>query len=119
MALAGGGEGRVGDGGADRGHTWLAHAGGGLGRGDDMDLDLWHVVDAQDLVAVEVRLFDLAVLQRDRAVERRAQAEADAPSIWAAMTSGLTATPQSTAQTTRSTLTLPSAPTVTSVTWAT
>jgi hypothetical protein len=44
-----------------------------------MDLDLRHVIDAQDLVAVEVRLFDLAVLQRDRAVERRAQAEADAP----------------------------------------
>ena len=119
MALAGGGEDGVSNGGADRGDTWLAHSGGGLGRGDDMDLDLRHVVDAQDLVAVEVRLLDLAVFQRDRAIQRCAEAEADAPSIWAAMTSGLTATPQSTAQITRSTLTLPSPPTVTSATWAT
>ncbi len=41
------------------------------------------------------------------------------PSIWAAMMSGLIGVPQSTAHTTRSTLTCPSLPTLTSATWAT
>ena len=51
---------------------------GGFGRLHDMHLDLRHLVDAQHLIGVEVGLLDLAVLQRDRAIERRAEAEADA-----------------------------------------
>jgi hypothetical protein len=43
-----------------------------------MHLDLRHFSHPQHLVAVEVVLLDLAVLQRDRAVQRRAEPETDA-----------------------------------------
>ena len=54
-------------------------AGRRLGRLNDVDLDLRHLVDAQHLLADEVSLFDFAVLERNCAVKRGAQAEADAP----------------------------------------
>ena len=79
MALAGCGEDGVGDGRADRSDPRLANAGGRVARRNDMDLDPRHVVDAQDLVAVEVGLLDLAFLQRDRARQRRTQAGRFAP----------------------------------------
>ena len=51
---------------------------GGSARRHDMHLDRRHLVDAQRRVVVEVRLLDDAVLERDRAVQRGGQAEADA-----------------------------------------
>ena len=47
-------------------------------RRHDVHLDGRHLVDAQERVVVEVRLLDHAVLQRDLAVQRRRQPEADA-----------------------------------------
>src|SRR5262245_43608532 len=45
----------------DRRHAWLADAGRRFQRWDDMHLDLWHLIDAQHVVAVEVALVDRAV----------------------------------------------------------
>src|ERR1700680_2493986 len=78
-ALAGCGEDGVGDGRADGSDPRLANAGGRFARRNDMDLDPRHVVDAQDLVAVEIGLVDLAFLQRDRTRQRRTQAGRFAP----------------------------------------
>ena len=43
-----------------------------------MHIDLRHLVDAQHLIAVEVGLLDLTVLERNGAVECGAQPKADA-----------------------------------------
>jgi hypothetical protein len=45
-----------------------------------VDLDRRRLIDAQDLVGVEVGLLDTAVLERDLAMERRRDAEDDRPS---------------------------------------
>ena len=60
--FAGRGEDRIGDGRSDRGDTRFADAGRSLRRLHDMHLDLRHLVDAQHLVGVEIRLFDLGRL---------------------------------------------------------
>ena len=77
------------------------------------------LVDAQDLVGVEVALLDAAVLERDLPVQGCGQPVHDAALHLRVTVSGLTTVPQSTAQTTRSTRTLPSSATATSATWAT
>jgi len=114
VAPAGGGECGVGDRRADRRDARLADTGRRRARRDDMDLDARHLGDAQDPVAVEVRL-SFSVMAPYKAAPR----PKPMPPLWAAMTSGFMETPQSTAQTTRSTLILPSPSTVTSATWAT
>src|SRR2546426_2952575 len=64
-ALAGGGEDRVAHGGGDDRDAWLADARRRLIAGNDVHLDLGHLVDAQHLVLVEVGLFDAALFDGD------------------------------------------------------
>ena len=86
----------------------------------DVHIDFRHLINAQHLIAVEVGLLDLAVLKRNgrRGARRRAQSRCRL-SISAQVTSELIGVPQSTAQTTRSTLMSPFGATVTSATCAT
>src|SRR5690606_2438568 len=69
---------RVGDRGGDWRCARFSDAGRRLGRRYDVHFDFGHLVDAQHLVVVEVRLHDLAVVQRNFAHEQRRQAIADA-----------------------------------------
>ncbi len=55
----------------------FAHAARRLGARHDVDLDCRRFVDAQHRIAIEVGLFDAAVLQRDLPVERRRDAKDD------------------------------------------
>ena len=100
----------VGDRRGDRRHAGLADAGRRSRRRHDVHLDLRHLVDAQRRgsrrsCAAATR----PSFERDLAVaDARRRPKPMPPSICAATTSGLIAMPQSTAQTTRSTLTRPS-----------
>src|SRR5271169_7204782 len=55
----------------------LTHPARRLGTLDDVDLDGRRLIDAQDLVGIEVGLLNAAVLQRDLAIERCRHAEHD------------------------------------------
>ncbi len=68
----------IGNGGTDGRNAGLAHAGRLFGRGHDVNLHLGRFIHAQHAIVVEVALLDAAVLQGDRAIQRRAQSEADA-----------------------------------------
>ena len=81
--------------------------------GDSELLTMWTsivgcLVHAHDLVGIEIGLLHTAVLDRDLAVERGRGAEDDSALDLCSTVSGLTAIPQSTAQTTRRTRTAPS-----------
>src|SRR4029077_10924501 len=67
QTLAGGGEQRVRDRGGDGGGSRLAYPARELRAFDDVHLNDGRLIHAQDLVGVEVGLFDTPVLQRDSA----------------------------------------------------
>src|SRR5262245_10733217 len=76
-ALARSREDRVGHRGRDRRGAGLADSAGRLLARHDMHLDLGHLVHAQHLVVVKVRLLHLSVLERDLSVQRRGEAVDD------------------------------------------
>src|SRR5258705_13849507 len=63
QALASGGKYRIGDRRDNGGRSWLTHPTGGFSTLDNVHLDGRRFVYAQDLVGVEVPLFDAPVLQ--------------------------------------------------------
>ena len=85
---------------------------------DDVDLNAWHLLHPQEREIVEVALFRSVVFDGDSALQRSREAKKIALCTWASMLRGLTAMPQSTAQTTRRAFTLPVAATDTSATKA-
>jgi hypothetical protein len=117
-ALAGGGEDRIGEGGGDQRSTGLAHSARQLRTLDDVDLDGRRLIDAQDLVRVEIGLLDTAVLDCDLAIERRRDAEDNRALDLRPDGIGINDGAASTAQTTRRTRTVPSFDTSTSATCA-
>src|SRR5712675_3225051 len=55
----------------------LTHSARRLGVLDDVDFDRRRLIDAQDLVGIEVGLLDTAILETDLAIERRREPEHD------------------------------------------
>src|SRR4051794_11125974 len=55
----------------------LTHSARRLETLDDVDLDGRRLIDAQDLVSIEVGLLDTAIFESDLAIERRRDAEDD------------------------------------------
>src|ERR1700722_4621196 len=76
-SLAGRGEYGIGDRRTHRGDAWLADAGWRLRRWHDVNFNFRHLVHAQDAITVEVVLLDMAVLERNRAIQRCPQPEAN------------------------------------------
>src|SRR5882762_10836783 len=74
-ALGRGDEDRVRHRRADGGGRGLADAAGGLGASDQMCFDHRRLVDPERAIGVKIALLHPPVLERDRAVERRGQAE--------------------------------------------
>src|SRR3954466_7593518 len=68
--LAGGRKDRAGKRGGESRQAWFADPARGFRAFHDVNLDLRHLVHAQHLVVVKVRLLDFAVLESDLAVER-------------------------------------------------
>ena len=101
-AMAGRGEDRVADRRRDRRQRRLADAGRRVVALDEVHVDLRRVRDAQQRIAVEVRLLDAAVLDRDLQSQRRAEA-VDRPSLrtWFSAPLMLTIGPMSPATVTR------------------
>jgi len=92
----------------------LTHSAGRLQTLDDMDLDGRPSFMRRILVRIEVGLLDTAVLDCDLTIERRRDAEDDRALDLRPDGVGLMTVPQSTAQTTRRTRTVPSSATSTS-----
>src|SRR5205085_3725095 len=76
-ALAGGGEDGTGDRGREGRQARLADTARRFRALHDVHLDLRHLIDAQHLIVVEVRLLDAPVLEGHLAVERGSQAVDD------------------------------------------
>src|SRR5258708_32318439 len=76
-SFSGSGKDGVSDCRCDRRRSGLADAGRGFGAWHDVYFDLRSLVDAYHRVIVEIGLLDFAVLQRNFAIERRAQPEDD------------------------------------------
>src|SRR3984893_19003219 len=77
QALSGCSKDCVGHGGNDGRSPALAHPARRLRALYDMDFDGRRLIDAQNLVGIEVGLLDTAILERDLAVERCRDAEDD------------------------------------------
>ena len=74
-AFAGRRKDRVGDCGSDGRSPGFAHPARRLGTPDNVDLDDRRLVDAEELIGIEIALLDPAALQRDLAIARNFEAQ--------------------------------------------
>src|SRR5580692_2100212 len=68
----------IGDSWADRRYAWFSDAGRRRRRLDEMNLDTWHLIEAQHVIAVEITLYDSALVERKLRFQDGTKAKADA-----------------------------------------
>jgi len=63
---------------ADGWYAWFSDAGRRCRRLDEMNLDTWHFIEAQHVIAVEITLYNSALVQRKLRFQDGTKAKADA-----------------------------------------